>query len=65
MKKISLLFFGSLIYQLLQAQENADELDLNLQIEENKWYASPWVWIIGAAIFILLLVALTRGKKEG
>jgi hypothetical protein len=25
------------------------------------WYAQPWVWIVGAAIFILLLVALTRG----
>lgn len=25
------------------------------------WYTSPWVWIIGAAVFILLLVALLRG----
>ena len=29
--------------------------------EEGNWYASPWVWVIGAAVFILLLVALTRG----
>ena len=28
------------------------------------WYTSPWVWIVGAAVFILLLVALlsNRGK---
>lgn len=28
------------------------------------WYTSPWVWVIGAAVFILLLVALlsNRGK---
>lgn len=26
------------------------------------WYASPWVWIIGAAVFILLLVALLSNR---
>ena len=26
------------------------------------WYASPWVWVVGAAIFILLLVALLKGS---
>jgi ABC-type Fe3+ transport system permease subunit len=28
------------------------------------WYTSPWVWVVGAAVFILLLVALlsNRGK---
>lgn len=25
------------------------------------WYANPIVWVIGAAVFILLLVALLRG----
>lgn len=29
--------------------------------EDSNWYANPWVWVIGAAVFILLLVALTRG----
>ncbi len=29
------------------------------------WYAAPWVWIVGAAVFILLLVALlnNRGRR--
>ncbi|HVK96937.1 MAG TPA: hypothetical protein VM368_03925 [Flavisolibacter sp.] len=26
------------------------------------WYTSPWVWVIGAAVFILLLVALLSNK---
>ncbi len=30
----------------------------------NDWYASPWVWVIGAAVFILLLVALLRGRSD-
>lgn len=31
---------------------------------ENNWYASPWVWVAGAAVFILLLVALMRGGSD-
>ena len=26
------------------------------------WYASPWVWVVGAAVFILLLVALLNNR---
>ena len=29
--------------------------------QANDWYTSPWVWVVGAAVFILLLVALLRG----
>lgn len=28
--------------------------------EQHTWYAEPWVWVVGGAIFILLIVALTR-----
>lgn len=30
----------------------------------DNWYASPWVWVVGAALFILLLVALLRGNSS-
>ena len=33
--------------------------------EGANWYASPLIWIVGAAIFILLLVALLRGGNSG
>jgi hypothetical protein len=26
------------------------------------WYTSPWVWVVGAAVFILLLVALLSNR---
>jgi len=29
--------------------------------ENGDWYTQPWVWLVGAAVFILLLVALLRG----
>lgn len=28
------------------------------------WYTAPWVWIVGAAVFILLLIALVRGGSS-
>ena len=27
------------------------------------WYTEPWVWVVGGAVLILLIVALTRGNK--
>ena len=33
--------------------------------ETQTWYAQPWVWIVGAAVFILLLIALVRGGWTG
>ncbi len=30
----------------------------------NMWYTQPWAWILGATIFILLLVALLSNAKK-
>lgn len=43
------------------------QADIKVDINKNSgggWYTNPIVWIIGAAIFILLLVALLRGGKK-
>jgi hypothetical protein len=38
------------------------KVDVNINSGGNgNFFASPWVWIIGVAVFILLLVALMRG----
>jgi hypothetical protein len=48
------------------AQDKAT--DINVTIDKNKssnnWYTQPWVWIVGAAIFVLLLVALLRNNSR-
>lgn len=48
---------------IVLGQDNGGGKDINVNVNTkgNAWYASPWVWIVGAAVFILLLVALTRG----
>lgn len=50
------------IFMVAIAYAQKAELDVNVNKGGDAWYASPVVWIIGAAIFILLLVALLRGN---
>jgi uncharacterized membrane protein YdcZ (DUF606 family) len=60
MKKV----YFSLVAAFLSVMAFAQEKDVNVDINAgggDNWYASPWIWVVGAAVFILLLVALTRG----
>lgn len=45
------------------AQEKGVDVDINVK-KESAWYQSPVVWVIGGAVFILLLVALLRGGEK-
>lgn len=47
---------------LLWAQDGGADLNVNISKDSGgTWYTQPWVWIVGGAVFILLLVALLRG----
>lgn len=61
MKKTYLSVMLALASLWAIAQDVPKEVDVNINTNEGSWYASPWVWVVGAAVFILLLVALTRG----
>ena len=61
MKKAYFSVLTAFISALALAQESGGaKIDVNVT-KDSAWYASPWVWVVGAAVFILLLVALTRG----
>lgn len=49
-----------------RAQEKGVDVDITIDKKNSDWYQQPWVWIAGGAVFILILVALLRGrgKKE-
>ncbi|MGZ3844578.1 MAG: hypothetical protein ACXVLT_00615 [Flavisolibacter sp.] len=66
MKKAYLTLLAVLTNILLFAQEKTTQVDVdvNKSTTSGNWYASPWVWIVGAAVFILLLVALTSGSRN-
>lgn len=40
------------------------KVDVNITKSSDNWYAQPWVWIVGGAVFILLLVALMRSNSN-
>ena len=59
-------FIAFFLFSLVSfAQDKGVDIDVNVK-KESEWYQQPWVWIVGGAVFILLLVALIRGggKKE-
>lgn len=66
MKKAYLTLLTVLTSIILFAQEKTTQVDVdvNKTTSNSNWYASPWVWIVGAAVFILLLVALTSGSRD-
>jgi hypothetical protein len=62
MKKIYSTLLAAFLSVMAIAQEGTGtKIDVDINKDSAAWYASPWVWVVGAAVFILLLVALTRG----
>jgi len=64
MKKAFFSFVAVLFSTMVALAQEGGGKDVNINVNSkgNAWYASPWVWVVGAAVFILLLVALTRGS---
>ncbi len=70
-KKISVAFknFGAILMLcMLQTIAFAQDKKVDVNISTDKgggdWYAQPWVWIVGGAVFLLLLVALMRNNSN-
>lgn len=38
-------------------------LDIDVNIGKKEWYQQPWAWVVGGAVFVLILVALLRKRK--
>ena len=63
-KKVSFLVLGVLsAFYLLAQEEKKVDVDISLDKGDNSnWYQQPWVWIVGGAVFILLLIAILKGS---
>jgi hypothetical protein len=47
---------------LVFAQDATKTVDVNINSDSGGgFFSSPWVWVVGIAVFVLLLVALLRG----
>lgn len=38
------------------------EVDINAG-GDSVWYGQPWVWVVGVAVFIVIIVAITRNNN--
>jgi len=60
-------FIAVILLALLQTVAFAQDKKVDININSDKggnWYAQPWVWVVGGAVFLLLLVALLRGNSK-
>ncbi len=61
--KLTGTLLSSLLGLIAFAQDKGIDVDINVK-KESAWYQNPVVWVIGGAVFILLLVALLRGGEK-
>jgi hypothetical protein len=66
MKKLSLSVMTLLISSLLLAQEKATDVNINVNKDGGggSFWGSPVFWIVGAALFIIVLVAVSRSGSR-
>ena len=62
--RIAVVFTLCIVQTALFAQDKGLDIDVDINGHDRAWYATPWVWIVGVAVFILLLVALLRGGNK-
>ena len=56
---------ASLIISILSfAQDKKIDIDITTKSDSSNVFMQPWVWVVGGALFILLLVALLRNKNN-
>ena len=48
------------------AQTVPEKVDVDISTNDGAagWYTQPWVWVVGVAVFIVIIVAITRGGSR-
>jgi hypothetical protein len=63
-KSLVIILMLCLLQTISFAQDKKIDVDISTDKGGGDWYAQPWVWIVGGAVFLLLLVALLRGNSN-
>ena len=59
------MVLATLLFSLYAvAQDKKVDVDINTKSESDGFFTQPWVWIVGGAVFLLLLVALLRNNSS-
>ncbi len=63
--RISLLMVSLVLSYYSFAQDKKIDVNIGTKPDNgNNFFMQPWVWIVGGAVFILLLIALLRGNSS-
>ena len=64
--KFFLAIFFTCMQVVLWAQDSNQSVTTKTEstTTSTQWYTSPWVWVAGGAVFIIILVALMRGNSS-
>ncbi len=61
--RLALVVTLCVVQSIAWAQDKGLDIDVDID-KGGDWYANPIVWIIGGAVFILLLVALLKNGNK-
>ena len=63
--KLTLVLTSLLLSVVTLAQETKKiDINVNTKGEDSGIFTQPWVWVVGGAVFILLLIALLRNNNK-
>lgn len=46
------------------AQAVPEKVEVEVSTGDTVWYGQPWIWAIGVAVFIIIIVAITRSGNR-
>ena len=62
--KLSLAVTFMLMSVYSFAQDKKVDIDINTKGNDSNIFMQPWMWVVGGAVFILILVALLKSGKS-
>ncbi len=63
--KAMALFFSSLFISMLcMAQDKKVDVNINTKSGDDNVFMQPWVWVVGGAVFLIIIVALLRNNSN-
>ena len=60
---VALVFILNSLLSFAQTAPEKVEVDINAD-GGSVWYGQPWVWAVGVAVFIVIIVAITRNNSK-
>ena len=64
-KALAVVLISLFASVIASAQDVPEKVDVNINTEGGSvWYGQPWVWAVGVAVFIVIIVAITRSRTD-